>query len=516
MMRPIRDVLRLLSAKQHSERAIAKMCRISRSTIVEYKMRADEAGLFWPLPENLDDAAMEARLFPSEAKQPSKFPQPDWDYIDKEMHSGKGATLQALHEEYLEQYPNGMKYTRFCQVYKKFIRKQSSTTNYTYASGEVAFVDYAGRTIPIGSSGGDEEFDAQLFVGVLGASGLIYAEATRSQQIPDWLASHQRMFASWGGTPRKIVCDNLKSAVTKASNTGEPVIQEHYLSLATHYNVNIVPARPWHPKDKGRAEQAVLMATRRILFVLRHNTFTSLREANVEIGKLAVRINQKPTKRTKTSREQFFEASERSALQPLPTYRWEFAVDNLRKVNFDYHVQLENHFYSVPYGLIDESVVVRATAGVVDVYFHNKHVASHARSYVAGKTTNESHRDPKHNYLSEWRQEGALESAGLVGPSCAAFLAKIFAKEMHIGHRKGASDSLQNMAREYPASRVETACAVALASDAPGMTFVRNLLRNRRESLLKTGTDDAGVILEHSNLRPESEFTLHIVSGGNK
>jgi transposase len=508
--------MRLLAGKQHSQRAIARMCHIPRRTLDEYMMRLKLAKLSWPLPDDMDDARLEACLFPSAAKQTSKFPLPNWEYIYGEMHSGKGSTLQRLHEEYLEQHPNGMKYTRFCQLYARFKKKQASTTSYVYAAGEIAFVDYAGRTVLVEPSGGTAGFNAQVFVGVLGASGLMYAEATRSQQIPDWLASNERMLICWGGTPRKIVCDNLKSAVTKPSDSGEAVIQEQYLSLATHYSVNIVAARPSHPKDKARVEQAVQMVTRWVLFVLRKKTFTSLHELNLEISRLVARINQKPTKRTKMSREQLFEASERAALQPLPTRRWEFAVDYLRKVNLDYHVQLDNHFYSVPYGLIDEQVVIRATAGVVAVYHRDEHVASHPRSYVPGKTTNESHRDPKHSYLNEWRQEGAIEAAALLGPSCAAFLAKIFAKDLHIAHQKGASDSLHNLAREYPLSRLDAACARALASEAPGFTFVRNLLRNRRESLQMTGTDDAGVILEHSNLRQESEFTLHLVSGGNK
>jgi transposase len=492
------------------------MCGISRRTLGDYSMRLKEAGLSWPLPENLDDAALEARLFPPECKQASKFPQPDWQEIDKEMHSGKGATLQVLHEEYLQQFPNGMKYTRFCQIYKKFKRNQASTTSFTYAAGQIAFVDYAGRTVPVGSSGGTEGFNAQVFVGVLGSSGLVFAEATRSQQIPDWLASHQRMFAFWGGTPRTIVCDNLKSAVTKASYRGETTVQEDYRALTTHYSVNVVPARPARPKDKGRAEQAVKMVTRQVLFVLRHKTFTSLHDLNLEISKLVVRINQKPTKRTKTSREQLFEASERAALQPLPTAPWEYSVYCHRQVGLDYHIEFQNHSYSVPYGLIGERVEARATVGVIDVYLDNKHVASHARAYVPGRTTNENHLDPKHKIFNAWQSEDALRAAELIGPSCAALLAKVFAKDTHIHHQMGAAKSIDSMARDYTAARLETACARALDTETHDMTFVRNLLRNRREALLKTGTDDAGVILEHSNLRAESEFTLHIVSGGNK
>ena len=479
-------------------------------------MRMKEAGLVWPLPADLDDAALEALLFTSEACQAPTFPQPDWAEVDRQMHSGKGATVQVLHEEYLQQFPDGMKYRRFCQLYKRFCRSQKSTMRFVYDAGSVAFVDYAGRTVPIGPSGGAEEFRAQIFVGVLGASGYVYADATRSQQIPDWLGSHQRMYASWGGVPRTVVCDNLKSAVSKTSYRGEPQIQENYRDQATHYGINIVPARPRRPKDKGKAEQAVQMVTRTVLFVLRNETFATLHDLNLAIIELIARLNSKLIKRLKISREQLFESIERPALRSLPTTAWEYAEYSHLRVGTDYHVEFRNHAYSVPYGLIGEQVEVRATTGIVDICHKGTHVASHARSYISGRSTCAEHRDPSHAAYQDWRPEDALQNAKLIGPSCCEMLQKIYAQDPHTDHQRRAAQSLNNMAREYSPLRLEIACTRALAADAHDLTFIRNLLRNHREAIQRTGTDDTGAIKVHSNLRSEEEFTLHIVSGGNK
>ena len=184
-MRPIRRALELLSHGEHSRREIARICGIARPALAEYQLRAAEAGLAWPLWPEIDDAALETLLFPAR-KTSTRFPHPDWAEIHRLMRSRKDATLIVLHDEYMAANPSGMKYSTFCKAYRAYARKQKSTMRFDYRPGEVAFVDYAGRTITVVSEG--HTFEAQIFVAVLGASGLIYAEATQSQKIRIGLA----------------------------------------------------------------------------------------------------------------------------------------------------------------------------------------------------------------------------------------------------------------------------------------------------------------------------------------
>jgi len=510
MMRPIRTVLKLAAELRGSQRFIAKKCGISRPAVAEYLMRAQEAGVSWPTCEELDDAQLEMKLFPPTATESPKLPQPKWEEVYQAMQL-KGATLQCLHQEYLQEYPGGMSYPWFCRLYKQFARAQRATMFLEHNPGEAAYVDYAGSTITVHPDGAGEPFNAQLFVGVLGASGLVFVEATRSQKIPDWLASHQRMLSRWGGTPRTVVCDNLKSAVTKASYRGEPEVASAYLELSNHYNFNIVPGRPYHPRDKAKAEQAVQTITRWVVFSLRHDSFSTLAELNRAIDDRVAGINNKTIRRLGKSRTQLFEETERAFLQPLPTTAWEYAEYHHLRVDLDYHVGFDNHKYSVPYNLTGAQVILRATAGVIDISHRGSHVATHARAYHPGRTTSPLHLHPRHAAYLDWSPDEALRIANSLGQACGMLLERIFAKDNHIDHQRRAFHALQNMARDYGQNRLENACARALNADTPGVTFVRNLLRNHREALAPTGTDGAEAITTHANLRSGADFTIHLI-----
>jgi transposase len=510
-MRPIRRALELLAEARHSKRQIAHICGISRPAVDEYEFRALQAGFVWPPAPEVDDAKLETLLFPARQGATPRLPQPDWSEVHRLLRTRKEATLQVLHEEYIAQHPRGMRYSTFCQAYRRFARKQKSTLRFDFAAGEAALVDYAGRTILVEA---EEPFNAQIFVAVLGGSGLVYAEATRTQQIPDWLGSHQRMFDQWDGTPRTIICDNLKSAVIRASYRGEPELQPQYRELARHYGVNILPARPKHPQDKAKVEQAVQMVGRWVLFSLRNEHFSSLGELNIAIRTLVDRLNQKPIRRLKVSRQQLFASAEQAALRPLPAARWTYAVYRLLCVNTDYHIEFESHSYSVPFDLVGEQVEVRLTSGCVDIYHRDNLIASHQRAYTPGRTTAPAHLAPNHRAYLDWQPDEALRTAASIGPSARSFLALIFSQDSHIDHQRRAWRSLERMEKEFTAPRLESACARALLAGADEMAFVRNLLRNRREALQPTGTDNVGVVMNHENLRTPNEFSLKVIRGG--
>jgi transposase len=289
-MRKIKEVLRLCWGQGLSKRKTARSCGISRPAVDEYLRRAEEAGLSWPLPAELDDGALERLLFPCAPRLPAAARAlPDWSTIHRESKR-KGVTLFLLWQEYRERHPQGYQYSWFCEHYRAWQGKLDVVMRQDHRAGEKLFVDYAGQTVPVVDRLTGEVREAQIFVAVLGASNYTYAEATWSQGLPDWIGSHQRCFRYLGGVPEIVVPDNLRSGVTKAHRY-EPDANPTYQDMATHYGVAVLPARVRHPRDKAKVEAGVLVVERWILAVLRHRTFFSLAELNTAIRELLERLN---------------------------------------------------------------------------------------------------------------------------------------------------------------------------------------------------------------------------------
>ncbi|ASY61174.1 IS21 family transposase [Sinorhizobium sp. CCBAU 05631] len=267
------------------------MLGVARSTVQDNLKRAALAGLTWPLPGELTDEALEHRLFArAGVKQGQRRRQePDWAELSIELKK-PGVTLLMLWEEYRSVHPDGYGYSRFCELFRLFEQRLSPTMRQEHAAGDKAFMDYSGKRVPIVDRKTGEVREAELFVGVLGASSYTFAEATWTQTLPDWIGSHVRMFAFFGGVPRLIVPDNLKSGVNRA-NFHDPEINRSYGMMASHYGVGVLPARPRRPKDKAKLENAVRFAQSCMLGRLRKQTFFSLAEANAAIAEVLARIN---------------------------------------------------------------------------------------------------------------------------------------------------------------------------------------------------------------------------------
>lgn len=256
-MRKIKEVLRLCWANGLSKRKAARSCGISRPAVDEYLRRAEEAGLSWPLPADLEDGALERLLFPA---APTVPPQarglPDWSSINRELKR-KGVTLFLLWQEYRERQPQGYQYSWFCERYRAWQGQLDVIMRQDHRAGEKLFVDYAGQTVPVVNRITGEIREAQLFVAVLGASNYTYTEATWTQGLPDWISSHQRCFRYLGGVREIVVPDNLKSGVTKAHRY-EPDANPTYQDMAAHYGVAVLPARVRRPRDKAWTSHCLL------------------------------------------------------------------------------------------------------------------------------------------------------------------------------------------------------------------------------------------------------------------
>ncbi len=323
-MRQVREVLRLKHVCGHSGHQIAAMVGISRYTVAEYLRRAGVVGLTWPVPADLDDAALERKLFspPFAAGEPRR-PQPDWPRVHAELRR-PNVTLLLVWEEYRRGQPEGYGYSRFCELYAAWRGRLSPTMRQTHPAGERMFVDYAGQTVELIDSATGEVRRAQVFVAALGASNFTYAEARWTQALPDWIGCHVGAFASFGGVPRQIVCDNLKAGVT-ASCRYEPGISRTYQDMASHYGTAVLPARVRRPRDKAKVEVAVQVVQRWILARLRHQKFFSLAELNAAIFALMVDLNDRPMRHLGTSRRALFETLERPVLLALPALPYVYA-----------------------------------------------------------------------------------------------------------------------------------------------------------------------------------------------
>ena len=401
-MRQLRELLRLRLHANLSLRQIKASLRLSLGVIQKVTHRAQTLGLDWPAIDALDEQQLAHLFYPNaDTRTSTTFQLPDWIETHQELKR-KGVTKHLLWEEYTQSYPNrSYSYPQYCFLYQEWLKKQRRSMRQTHQAGDKVFVDYAGQTVPIVHGETGEVRTAQIFVAVLGASNYTFCEATWTQRLPDWLGSHARTFEFFGGVPRLVVPDNLKSGVTKACRY-DPDINPSYQQLAAHYGVALMPARPLKPKDKSKAEVGVQIIERWILARLRHHTFFSLAELNHCIRTLLTEVNEKPFKQLKGTRRQWFESLDKPMLKPLPKHPYQYTDIKNVKVNIDYHIHYDQHLYSVPHHLVGETLELHAKDTLIELYFHNKRITCHARRHRPGTTTVAEHMPVKHQKHHQW------------------------------------------------------------------------------------------------------------------
>ncbi len=473
-MRTTREILRLKWACQRSNREIARSCGLGRSTVAECLHRAADAGLTWPLPPELDDGTLEARLYRRPGR-PAIRALPDWATVHQELRH-PGVTLQLLWQEYKAGQPTGLQYSQFCVHYRRWAHTLDVCLRQEHRAGEKLFLDYAGHSLWLTDPQTGSRTPVALFVAVLGASNYTYAEATRAADLPAWIGSHVRAFEYLGGVPAALIPDNHKSAVLHPDRY-EPDLHPTYLDLATHYGTTILPARVRRPKDKAKVEAGVLVVERWILAALRHRTFFRLADLNAAIWELLERLNSRRFRKLSTSRRVLFETLDKPALRPLPTTAYVFAEWKRAGVNIDYHVALEGHYYSVPYQLVHHAVELRFSATVVEIFHKGQRVASHARSYRGGFTTDPAHRPKAHQAYLAWTPSRLVRWGETIGPATGQLVAAILASRPHPEQGYRSCLGLLRLGKQYPAPRLEAACARALAIRATSYKSVQSILR---------------------------------------
>jgi transposase len=458
---------------------------MSPATVSEYLQRAARAGLTWEQAHALSEAEVEARLFTYIGRsEPLSRAPVDFEWIHRELRR-VGVTLQLLWGEYqIAAQSSGVRpyqYSQFCELYAAWRDQRRLSMRQVHRPGEKLFIDYSGKKPCLCDAETGEVREVELFVAVLGASNYTFSEATLSQRVADFTASTVRTLEYFGAVPRIGVPDQLRSAV-KRPDRYDPDINDAFQELAQHYGMAVIPAPPGKPKGKAKVETGVLIAQRWILARLRHRRFFSLGELNEAIAELVEELNTRRFQKLPGTRREAFETLDRPSMKPLPLRRFELAQRKTTRANIDYHVEFDDRYYSVPFGLRQQPIEVRATTSVIECFHRGTRVASHHRSYARKGTavTRPEHRPQSHQDYGDWPPERMLSWALQFGPHVEEVVRRTLARypQPEMGYRPVLG--ILRCADKHGAVRMDAACQRALAAagnSAPHRRYIEGILK---------------------------------------
>jgi transposase len=501
-MRKIREVLRLHFEAGISQTKISSIANISRHTVQQYIMRFKAACLNWP-PE-LPDDELERRLF-SCNRSKSNRPEPDYLYLSQEIRK-PDATLAVLWEEYKEQHPDGYQYSYFCDLLNEYREKLNYSMRQEHKAGEKTFIDFGDTPLKIIDLRTYTEISTKIFISVWGASNYMFAKSCLDEKLSTWIKLNINALEHFGCCPKAMVPDNLRSAVSKASRY-EPDINPTYAEFAEHYGTIIFPARPYKPKDKAKAENGVKLAKRWILFRLRNQKFYSLAEMNAAILILLTEFNKRIMKKFQKSRQELFELLDKPHALKLPDSHYEFAEWKKAKVQFNYHVSYEEHYYSVPYTFIHKEVDIKATANLIEIYCKGNRIYTHKRSNERyGYTTVAEHMPKSHQKYLEWTPDRILHYAGKYGKSVQELIQQVMATRKFPEQAYKSCLGIIRLENKYSADRLNLACQRALEYRAYSYRSIVNILQKGLDKQI-TLTSATTVIINHENIRGSNYYS---------
>jgi transposase len=480
-----REILRLKSlGLNHSQ--ISSSLGISRQTTVTVLQRSAEQELTYQSSAELSDRELFKALYPPGAGQPS-YKMPDYEQVHREM-AKSGVTLQLLWMEYCDQCraANEIPYqlTQFKKYYRNYAVKTKATMRISHKPGEIMEVDWAGQTAEVTDSETGTTIAAYIFVAVLPYSGYAYVEAFLGQDQEAWITAHVNAYRFFGGVTRILVPDNLKSGVIK-NTRDEIVLNRSYQEMAEHYNTAIVPTRVKAPKDKATVEGAVGHVSSFILAAIRNQRFFTLRELNKVIKERLHALNHRQFQKKDGSRASLF-SEERTVLLALPPREYEYATWKIATVQYNYHVNVDGQFYSIPYEYIKRKVDVRLTRSVLEVFFEHGRICSHVRLYgrQGQYSTQEAHMPPNHQQHAQWSGERFRKWAAQIGPNTATVVETILTgyKVEQQGYR--ACMALLKLSDSYTPQRLEAACDKALYyTPRPSYKAVQAILKSGQDKI---------------------------------
>jgi transposase len=502
-MRKIKEVLRLRFGLGLHQDQIARSCSIGQATVHRYLEKAAAANLTWPLPEDLDEHELDQLLFPARPLwNPTQLrPGIDFAQLHTQMQTHKHVTLQLLWEEYREVHPDGYGYSRFCELYQRWNRNRDVVLRQAHKPGEKMFVDWAGDTVPVYDRKSGEAEPASIFVAVLGASTYTFSRAALGQSLPHWIDCHVQAFEFFGGTTKLLIPDNPRTGVTRACRY-EPDLNRTYHEMVQHYGIAVMPARPRKPRDKAKVENGVGIVERWILAALRHRKFFTIADLNEAIEELLERLNQRRFRKREGTRTSLFLEVDRPVLQPLPAERYVLAEWKTVRANIDYHVEVDRHYYSVPYQLAGQQLEARYTANTVELFLGGKRVTSHARNSAAYRhTTIHEHMPKSHQAHLEWTPSRLIHWGETIGLATAEVIRTILASRPHpeMGYR--ACLGILRLAKTYSNERLEAASQRALHLQACSYSSLRSILKRSLDRQTTLALEPTKPGPRHENVR---------------
>ena len=477
-MRKIKKVIELYNNSSLSIRELERATQLARSTVNDYISRYKASNKSYAELKELSDLEIYQLLFPNFKQKTGKI-RPDYYYVNNELKK-KHVTRQILWEEYKERHPEGLGYTQFCYHLKEWQKKLTVSMRQIHKAGEKLFIDYSGLKGEITDRKSGKKRLVDIFVATLGASSYTFAEASENQKLSSFINSHIEAFEYFGGIPEILVPDNLKSAVTKATRYN-PQINASYEDMAEHYNTIVIPARPYHPKDKSKVELAVKLVQRWILAKIRNEIFYSLEELNIRIRSLLEYYNDKKIKRLNKSRKELFLSIDKPALKALPKVRYEFKNIRLRRVNIDYHIEIEGSYYSVPYQLTGKEVLAKYNSHIVTVYYNNRNVAIHPRFMETNQvSTDKTHMPQSHKRYADIMPSLLIEKAKAIGEKTGKLVDKIINESEHPEKGYRTAYGILRVAQKYKNdSEVEYASAKMLVLGTKSNTHFESILKRK-------------------------------------
>lgn len=481
----IKEVIRYGMTTELSERAIGRALKVSRTAVTKYLECFRNTGLTWDQAESMADSQLLGLLDGNrEPATSSRYQQlvQRFPGMVRDLRR-KGVTQQLLWEEYLRQHPDGYSHTQFCYHFQHWRQSSEVRMHIEHKAGERLFVDYAGEKLAVVDRETGQARPVETFVAVLGASELIYAEASETQQSQDWIRSNERALRFYGGCVQAIVPDNLRSAVSR-SDPYEPGINPLYDSFAQHYGLVIVPARVREPRDKALAENTVRLVYQRVYAPLRDRVFYSLEELNAAVREQLQVLNTKPFQKLPYSRQQLFEQIEKDVLKPLPAHWFPMKQPQEATVQFNYHVELreDHHFYSVPWRLRtrEPSTTVKLLFDerTVEIYYDNVRIAEFQRDRsLGGYTTLPEHMPDHHRFYAEWSPERLIRWAAVVGPDVQAVIQQVLDQAKYPPQAFRSCLGILSLRKIYGAQRLNRACRRALAYRMCSYRRIHNMLK---------------------------------------
>lgn len=496
-----REILRLKYDLGLSLRDIGLACKCGKSTVADVLNRAEKASISWPI--DLSDKKLLSLLYPPQQTK-KQFVQPDMANIFYELKK-KGVTLMLLWEEYKERYPEGLMYTQFCTKYREFKKSLKLSMHIEHKAGEEMQVDWAGQNMAYFDTATGEIVKVFIFVAVLPASAYPFVYAYKDKKLENYIDAHIRAFEYFGGVPKILIPDNEKTAVTVPNNIN-PILNRTYSEMAAHYNIAVVPARSFRPKDKAADENMVGNTSRRILAPLRNRKFFSIAEINEAIAEQLKKFIARPFQKMEGNRTIAFEKIDRPALRHLPSSRYEYCDWKNSRIAFNYHVCYDGFYYSIDSSYRGSPCFIRATKDTIEVFVDSIRVAAHRRNYnkFARYTTLPEHMPEAHKSVSGWSDERFVSWAHKIGSNTEKFVRTLLESRQFPVQAYRSCMAILRLAKEGPKSVMEKAAAAAIDKNIYSykyfeLIFKKELAKSEREIAPPR-------IVSHDNIRGKEAY----------